>query len=94
IYIESKNMIATSPNGNSDGVLNTLENRGIRYAHCYSVDNISIKIRDAIIIGHALKASVEVTAKAIPKSVANEPLWVIYRLGVKIHIVEYSKMDP
>ncbi|KAF8922830.1 hypothetical protein BGZ58_003731 [Dissophora ornata] len=87
-------MNATSPNGNNNGVLNKLENRGIRYAHCYSVDNISIKIRDPIIIGHALKASVEVTAKDMPKSVANESLWVICRLGVKIHVVEYSEMGP
>ncbi|KAF8923847.1 hypothetical protein BGZ58_002461 [Dissophora ornata] len=71
-----------------------LKNQGVWHAQCYSVDNISIKVGDPIIIGHALKVSVDVTAKAMPKFVANEPLRVICRLGAKIHIVEYSEMDP
>ncbi|KAG0049392.1 UDP-N-acetylglucosamine pyrophosphorylase [Gryganskiella cystojenkinii] len=100
--LNHKNQIATSPNGNgglywalhSEGVLDELAKRGVQYAHCYSVDNILIRIGDPVGIGHALKASADVTAKVMPKTMATEPLGVICRLGGKIKVVEYSEMDP
>ncbi|KAF9914554.1 UDP-N-acetylglucosamine pyrophosphorylase [Lobosporangium transversale] len=100
--LNHKNLIATSPNGNgglywalhSEKVLEELQERGIRYIHCYSVDNILIKIGDPVGIGHAIKEGSDVTAKAAPKTVAAEPLGVICRLGGKIKVVEYSEMDP
>lgn len=100
--LNRKNQIATSPNGNgglylalhSEGVLDKLQKRGIQYAHCYSVDNILIRIGDPVGIGHALKAHADVTAKVMPKTMATEPLGVICRLGGKIKVVEYSEMDP
>ncbi|KAI7818982.1 nucleotide-diphospho-sugar transferase [Gamsiella multidivaricata] len=100
--LDQKNTIATSPNGNGglywalrrEGVLDELAKRGVRYAHCYSVDNILIKIGDPIGIGHALETGADVTAKAMPKTRATEPLGMICRLGGKIKVVEYSEMDP
>ncbi|KAG0326466.1 UDP-N-acetylglucosamine pyrophosphorylase [Dissophora globulifera] len=100
--LSRKNMLATSPNGNGglywalhqEGVLDKLQRQGIQYAHCYSVDNILIKVGDPIGIGHALKSSADVTAKVMPKTMATEPLGVICRLGGKIKVVEYSEIDP
>ncbi|KAG0257340.1 UDP-N-acetylglucosamine pyrophosphorylase [Mortierella polycephala] len=100
--LNQKNMIATAPNGNgglywalhSEGVLDELQKRGVKYVHSYSVDNILIKAGDPVGIGHAIKAGADVTAKVMPKTMAKEPLGVICRQAGKIKAVEYSELDP
>ncbi|KAF9581817.1 UDP-N-acetylglucosamine pyrophosphorylase [Lunasporangiospora selenospora] len=102
ILLVKKNMIATSPNGNGglywalyrEGVLDWLQGRGVQYVHCYSVDNILIKIGDPIGIGHMVKMRADVTAKVMPKTMPTEPLGVICRQNGSIKVVEYSEMDP
>ncbi|KAF9185096.1 UDP-N-acetylglucosamine pyrophosphorylase [Haplosporangium sp. Z 767] len=100
--LSQKNMIATSPNGNgglywalhSEGVLDELQKRGVKYVHSFSVDNILIKVGDPVGIGHAIKAGADVSAKVLPKTMAKEPLGVICRLAGKIKVMEYSELDP
>lgn len=101
ILLSAKDQIATSPNGNggifwalhTDGVLKTLQERGILYAHIYSVDNILIKIGDPVGIGHALATNADVTVKVMPKTRADEPLGVICHINGQVKVVEYSEMD-
>ncbi|KAG0092198.1 UDP-N-acetylglucosamine pyrophosphorylase [Podila epicladia] len=100
--LNTKHSIATSPNGNgglywslhSEGVLEKLTQRGIEYAHTYSVDNILIRIGDPVGFGHAIQQHADVTAKVMPKTMATEPLGVICRSGGKIKVAEYSEIDP
>ncbi|KAG0350237.1 UDP-N-acetylglucosamine pyrophosphorylase [Podila minutissima] len=100
--LNTKHSIATSPNGNgglywslhSEGVLEKLAQRGIEYAHTYSVDNILIRIGDPLGFGHAIHQHADVTAKVMPKTMATEPLGVICRSGGKVKVVEYSEIDP
>ncbi|KAG0025401.1 UDP-N-acetylglucosamine pyrophosphorylase [Podila clonocystis] len=100
--LTTKHSIATSPNGNgglylslhSEGVLDQLAQRGVEYAHTYSVDNILIRIGDPLGFGHAIQQHADVTAKVMPKTMATEPLGVICRSGGKVKVVEYSEIDP
>ncbi|KAK3813552.1 MAG: UDP-N-acetylglucosamine pyrophosphorylase-like protein [Linnemannia elongata] len=99
--LRAKDQMATSPNGNggifwalhTEGVLETLQKRGILYTHSYSVDNILIKIGDPVGIGHALATNADVTAKVMPKTRAEEPLGVICHINGQVKVVEYSEMD-
>ncbi|KFH70925.1 hypothetical protein MVEG_03771 [Podila verticillata NRRL 6337] len=100
--LNTKHSIATSPNGNgglylslhSEGVLDQLAQRGVEYAHTYSVDNILIRVGDPLGFGHAIQQHADVTAKVMPKTMATEPLGVICRSGGKVKVVEYSEIDP
>ncbi|KAK3818120.1 MAG: UDP-N-acetylglucosamine pyrophosphorylase-like protein [Linnemannia gamsii] len=99
--LSAKDQLATSPNGNggifwalhTEGVLKILQKRSILYAHCYSVDNIMIKVGDPVGIGHALAANADVTVKVMPKTRADEPLGVICHINGQVKVVEYSEMD-
>ncbi|KAF9310900.1 UDP-N-acetylglucosamine pyrophosphorylase [Podila horticola] len=100
--LNTKHSVATSPNGNgglymslhSEGVLDKLAQRGVEYAHTYSVDNILIRIGDPLGFGHAIQQRADVTAKVMPKTMATEPLGVICRSGGKVKVAEYSEIDP
>ncbi|KAF8928287.1 hypothetical protein BGZ47_001718 [Haplosporangium gracile] len=101
ILLSAKDQIATSPNGNggifwalhTEGVLESLQKRGILYTHSCSVDNILVKIGDPVGIGHALTTNADVTSKVMPKTRANEPLGVICHINGQVKVVEYSEMD-
>ena len=98
ILLESKNKIATSPNGNggwfSSLINNTearkmLEDFNLEYLNIFAVDNVLQKIADPTFIGAVLEKNCEIGAKVIKKVDAFEKVGVMCTKNGHPGIVEY-----
>jgi len=98
ILLESKNKIATSPNGNGgwfNSLLNNasakemLEEYGIKWLNVFAVDNVLQKIADPVFIGATLSGNYQIGAKVIKKADPFEKVGVMCNKNGKPSIVEY-----
>lgn len=73
ILLDDKHKVSRAPDGNGgiyralrdQGVLAHMRERGIRYLHAHSVDNILIKVADPLFVGYCVSVGSDCAAKVI-----------------------------
>lgn len=101
ILMETQYQCAMAPNGNggvyyaldSEGVLDDMEGRGIKYLHVFSIDNALARPADPAFVGYCILRKSDCGNKVIWKSCPEEKVGVMARKRGKICVVEYSDLD-
>lgn len=97
VYMESRNHIATSPNGNGGwfaslknaGLLDLIHDSGIEWLNVFAVDNVLQRIADPCFIGATLEKNCKVGAKVVRKADPDEKVGVMCLEDGRPSIVEY-----
>lgn len=100
IYMEDKNRLAASPNGNGGwltslvraGLLDKMTELGVEWLNVFSVDNVLQKIADPVFAGATIDAGCVCGAKVVAKADSNERVGVLCLENGKPSIVEYYEM--
>ncbi|CAO1618474.1 unnamed protein product [Parajaminaea phylloscopi] len=107
IMLDTPSRVATAPDGNgglynalrapleeggSDSVVSTLEKRGIKYLHCYGVDNCLVKVGDPVFLGVNISKQVEAGVKTVIKTDPKESVGVVAMKNGKWNVIEYSEI--
>lgn len=98
IFLEAKNRLATSPNGNG-GWFNSLlkdkdakqmlEESKIKYINFFGVDNVLAKMADPAFIGATILGGYECSAKVVKKQYPEEKVGVMCNKNGRPSVVEY-----
>lgn len=98
ILLESKNRIATSPNGNGgwfNSLLNNeqarqqLEKFNLEWLNIFAVDNVLQKVADPVLIGATIAGNYQIGTKVIRKSDPYEKVGVMCNKNGHPSIIEY-----
>ncbi|MBR0090916.1 MAG: UTP--glucose-1-phosphate uridylyltransferase [Lachnospiraceae bacterium] len=97
VFLEAKDRIATSPNGNAGwytsmiraGLDKVLHEAGIEWINIFSVDNVLQRIVEPAFIGACITRGVECGAKVVRKNAPDEAVGVMCLEDGKPSIVEY-----
>jgi UDP-N-acetylglucosamine/UDP-N-acetylgalactosamine diphosphorylase len=73
-------------------VISSLESRGIKYLHCYGVDNCLVRVGDPIFLGACIKQGVQVGVKVVKKTDPSESVGVVALRNGKFTVIEYSEL--
>lgn len=100
VYMEAKDSIATSPNGNGgwflsmkkSGLLEIVEKRGIEWLNVFAVDNVLQSIADPVFAGAVLEGGYSVGSKVIRKVNPQEKVGVMCTEDGRPSIVEYIEL--
>ncbi len=100
VYMEAKNCIATSPNGNGgwflsmkkSGLMELIEKRGIEWLNVFAVDNVLQNIADTAFVGAVLEGGYSVGSKVIRKVSPDEKVGVMCTDDGRPSIVEYIEL--
>ena len=100
VYMEAKDSIATSPNGNGgwflsmkkSGLLELVEKRGIEWLDVFAVDNVLQSIADPVFAGAVLEGGYSVGSKVIRKVNPQEKVGVMCTEDGRPSIVEYIEL--
>ncbi|PWN26814.1 nucleotide-diphospho-sugar transferase [Jaminaea rosea] len=107
IMLDSKSRIATAPDGNGGlynalrqpidekatvSVVSALESRGIKYLHCYGVDNCLVKVGDPAFLGISISKPVQAGVKTVIKTDPKESVGVVAMKNDKWNVIEYSEI--
>lgn len=100
VYMEAKDSIATSPNGNGgwflsmkkSGLLELVEKRGIEWLNVFAVDNVLQSIADPVFAGAVLEGRYSVGSKVIRKVNPQEKVGVMCTEDGRPSIVEYIEL--
>ena len=100
VFMEDKDKIATSPNGNggwflsmrNTGALERVKELGIEWLNIFAVDNVLQRIADPCFIGATLESGCAAGAKVVRKADRNEKVGVMCLEDGKPSIVEYYDM--
>lgn len=100
VYMEAKDSIATSPNGNGgwflsmkkSGLLELVEKRGIEWLNVFAVDNVLQSIADTVFAGAVLEGGYSVGSKVIRKVNPQEKVGVMCTEDGRPSIVEYIEL--
>ena len=101
VYMEAKDRIATSPNGNAGwylsmkkaGLDKVVEKEGIEWINVFAVDNVLQRILDPVFLGATIDSGVSVGAKVVRKAAPDEKVGVICLEDGKPSIVEYYDLS-
>ena len=101
LYMEAKDRISTSPNGNAGwyssmvraGLDNILTDEGIEWIDIFAVDNVLQRICDPCFVGATILADVAVGAKVVRKAAPDEKVGVMCLEDGKPSIVEYYELS-
>lgn len=97
VYMEAKDKIATSPNGNGGwfaslkkaGLLDVIHQKNIHWLNVFAVDNVLQRIADPVFIGATLSKNCKVGAKVVRKNDPDEKVGVMCLEDGRPSIVEY-----
>ena len=100
IFLEKKNKLSTSPNGNGGwfvsldraGLLDHIHTHGVAYLNVFAVDNVLQRIADPKFIGAVIEKDVAVGAKVVRKNAPDEKVGVMCLADGKPSIVEYYEL--
>jgi UDP-N-acetylglucosamine/UDP-N-acetylgalactosamine diphosphorylase len=100
VYMEARDRIATSPNGNggwfksmmSTGTLDRAKELGCEWLEIFAVDNVLQRIADPCFIGAVLAHDCSVGAKAVRKNHRDEKVGALCLENGRPAIIEYYEM--
>src|SRR5262249_23227770 len=100
LLLESKSRIFTSPNGHGgsfealerSGALGDLEARGIEHVFYFQVDNPLLPVLDPEFLGHHSLHRADMSSKVVEKTVPEEKVGVVARVGGRPCVIEYSDL--
>ncbi len=101
VYMEGKNRISTSPNGNAGwyssmlkaGLRDLILEEGIEWIDIFAVDNVLQRIADPCFVGATVNAAVDCGAKVVRKNAPDEKVGVMCLEDGKPSIVEYYELS-
>lgn len=99
-YMEAKDRLATSPNGNGGwfsslsraGLLEQIHKAGVEWLNVFAVDNVLQKIADPVFVGATLGAGYVCGSKVVAKAAPDERVGVLCLEDKHPSIVEYYEM--
>lgn len=100
IYMEGKDRISMSPNGNGgwfssmarSGVLADAKKMGVEWLNVFAVDNVLQKMADPCFVGATLQSGYPVGAKVVRKAAPDEKVGVMCKEDGRPSIVEYYEL--
>lgn len=100
IYMEAKNRMALSPNGNGgwfislqrNGLVDLIHEKGIEWLNVFAVDNVLQRIADPCFVGATLQRGCAVGAKVVRKNAPDEGVGVMCLEDGSPSIVEYYEL--
>jgi UDP-N-acetylglucosamine/UDP-N-acetylgalactosamine diphosphorylase len=100
VYMEAKDTIASSPNGNGGwfssmgkaGLIDKLHELGIEWLNCFAVDNVLQRIADPTFIGATIAGAYDCGAKVVRKAAPDEKVGCMCLEDGRPSIVEYYEM--
>jgi len=100
LLLESKGELFLGPNGHGgtltglddNGLLDVLENRGIRTIYYFQVDNPLVDLADRVFVGQHLAEQAEVSSKVIAKEKPTDKLGNFVLVDGRCAIIEYSDL--
>ncbi|MBE7085474.1 MAG: UDPGP type 1 family protein [Clostridiales bacterium] len=100
IYLERKDTVALSPNGNGGwfasmqraGLVADLKEKGVEWLNIYAVDNVLQQIADPVFVGATIDSGVNCGAKVVCKNNPYEKVGVLCKDGDKPDIIEYYEL--
>ncbi len=101
VYMEGKNRISTSPNGNAGwyssmlkaGLRDVILKEGIEWIDIFAVDNVLQRIADPCFVGATVNAGVACGAKVVRKNAPDEKVGVMCLEDGMPSIVEYYELS-
>jgi len=101
LMLDAKDHIFTNPNGHGgslsalkkSGALKDLRARGIDLLFYFQVDNLLIKICDAVFIGFHVQNRAQMSSKIVSKRDAQEKVGVLVNVDGRLGVIEYSDMS-
>ncbi len=101
VYMEAKDRISTSPNGNAGwfsslikaGLLDKVHAEGIEWFNVFAVDNVLQRIADPTFVGATISRGVSVGAKVVRKNAPDEKVGVMCLEDGRPSIVEYYELS-
>lgn len=102
VYLEAKNKMSTSPNGNGGwflsmmkwGVTNKIRQAGVEWLNVFAVDNVLQRIADPCFVGATISTDSAVGAKVVAKNAPDEKVGAMCLEDGRPSIVEYYDMTP
>lgn len=100
IYLERKDRVSTSPNGNGGwfisfnkaGLLEEAKAKGIEYINLFAVDNVCQRMVDPLFVGAMLDGGYVSASKVVSKAAPEEKVGVLCLEDGKPSIVEYYEL--
>lgn len=100
VFMDSKDHIADSPNGNGgwfislerSGLMNLVHNEGIRWLNVFAVDNVLQRIADPVFIGAVASSGNKCGSKVVKKSNPDEKVGVMCLKDGHPSVVEYYEL--
>lgn len=100
VYMESKNKISNSPNGNGGWfssmkkweILDIVHKENIEYLNVFAVDNVLQRIADPCFVGATIEAGVEAGAKVVRKNAPDEKVGVMCLEDGRPSVIEYYEL--
>ena len=102
VYMEAKNKMSTSPNGNGGwflsmvkwGVADQMRKAGVEWLNVFAVDNVLQRIADPCFVGATIATDSAVGAKVVAKNAPDEKVGAMCLEDGRPSIVEYYDMTP
>lgn len=102
VYLEAKNRMSTSPNGNGGwflsmmkwGVTDKIRQAGVEWLNVFAVDNVLQRIADPCFVGATIATDSAVGAKVVAKNAPDEKVGAMCLEDGRPSIVEYYDMTP
>jgi len=102
VILESEGKLAMAPDGNGGvyvalqkhGIFEDMEKHGVEALDCCSVDNILVRVADPVFAGYCASNDIQCGARVVAKAYPEEKVGVFAQRAGKLHVVEYSELDP